>query len=278
MNHFLYVLYFGALTSGALPLPPGLANSLRQNSPLSTACCSNGDLILWATTPLPVHPRARYQAPSNSPMPQIPLKLLKLANPKLLTPPCLFLPIKTIIKTCPYSLLPLCLLSDPWAPHQAWHAPTSWDLEHSHLSNGSCLLLCWLPHAQIIIKPQVPQERVCSVPVNLRVIFIIIMRDYHSLVPPELSLSQSWLAHVLYGQLLKVPAQGQPHLSSTFPSWGESQVPLAPQGLLPRSPAGAECDAGLLRLPHRPVVKAVILARRERQSDHRTLQFSMLAS
>lgn len=101
-----------------LALPPGLANSLRQNSPVSTACCSNGDLILWATTPLPTvhHPRARYQAPSDSPMPQIPLKLLKLANPKLLTPPCLFLPIKTIIKTCPYSLLPLCLLSDPWAP------------------------------------------------------------------------------------------------------------------------------------------------------------------
>ena len=82
MNHFLYVLYFGALTSGALPLPPGLANSLRQNSPVSTESCSNGDLILWATTPLPVHPRARYQAPSDSPMPQIPLKLFKLASLK----------------------------------------------------------------------------------------------------------------------------------------------------------------------------------------------------
>ena len=111
MNHFLYVLYFGALTSGALPLPPGLANSLRQNSPVSTESCSNGDLILWATTPLPVHPRARYQAPSDSPMPQIPLKLFKLASPKLLTPPCLFLPIKTIIKT---------LAHIPFSPSASW--------------------------------------------------------------------------------------------------------------------------------------------------------------
>lgn len=50
-----------------------------------------------------------------------------------------------------------------------------------------------------------------------------------------------------------------------------ARCPSHCQGLLPHSPAGAEHDTGLLRLPHCPVVKAVILARRERQSDHRTL-------
>ena len=95
--------------------------------------------------------------------------------------------------------------SDPWAPHQAWHTPTSWDLEYNHLSNGSCLLLCWLLHTQIIIKPQVPQERVCSIPVNLWVIFIIIMKDYH----------------------FPYPSQAQPfsELACTHSLWTASQSP-----------------------------------------------------
>lgn len=42
------------------------------------------------------------------------------------------------------------------------------------------------------------------------------------------------------------------------------------QGLLPHSPASAERDTGLFCVPHCPVVKAVILARREGWSGQRT--------
>ena len=211
-NHVLYVRYFGALTSGTLPLPPGLASSLRQNSPVSTACCSNGALILWATTLLPVHPRARYQAPRDSPMPQIPLKLFKLTSSKPTYPPCLFSPTETIIKTCPYSLSPSASWVTLVPPTK--HGMTSpWDLEYNHLSNGSCLILCWLPHTQIIIKPQVPQERVSQSQWICGLFLSSSWRIIISVIPPALSLSQSWLAHILYGQLLKVPAQDQAHLS-----------------------------------------------------------------
>lgn len=156
---------------------------------------------LWATILLPSSPQAGYQTTRDSCCAPEPTKIIQLTNPK----PRLFLPAETTIKIL--ATFPLLPVPPEWplrflacsCPQHGVTPPLGTLSTMNCLFDGSCLLLCWFHHISLTLKPEVPQERENSSPVGLWIIRI-------SLVPPKLSLSWSWLAWTLNGQLLKVLA------------------------------------------------------------------------